>query len=52
MDTLMRLVGAARSTDFVRHAAHRRRDSLIRRCTRRILGLFTVERACAPCPTC
>lgn len=51
VDIPMRLVGTARSTDLTRHAADRRRDPLIQRCTRRILGLFTVEQACTPSPT-
>ncbi|HSJ00382.1 MAG TPA: hypothetical protein VLA59_08350 [Patescibacteria group bacterium] len=49
MDIPLRLVGTARSADFARHAADRQPDPLVQRCRRRVLGLFTVERACAPC---
>jgi hypothetical protein len=49
MDITMRLVAAARSTGFERSAAERRRDQLLQRCRRRLLGLFSVEQACAPC---
>ena len=49
MDIPLRLIGTARSSDFARHAADRRRDPLIQRCTHRVLGLFAVERACTPC---
>jgi hypothetical protein len=49
MDIPLRLVGTARSSDFARYAADRRRDPLIQRCKRRVLGLFSVERACTPC---
>ncbi|MGZ8562728.1 MAG: hypothetical protein ACXWWU_03825 [Candidatus Limnocylindria bacterium] len=49
MDIPMRLIGAARSSDFARSAADRGRDPLIQRCRRRILGLFSVEQACEPC---
>ena len=48
MDIPMRLVGAARSTDFAQYAADRRRDPLIQRCRRRVFGLFSVEQACTP----
>jgi len=49
MDIPLRLIGAARSSDFARAAADRRSDPFIERCRRRVLGLFTVEQACAPC---
>jgi hypothetical protein len=49
MDITMRLVAAARSTGFERSAAERRRDPLLRRCRRRLLGFLPVDRACAPC---
>lgn len=45
----LQLIGTARSADFARTAADRRRDPFIERCRRRLLGLFTVEQACAPC---
>ena len=48
MDIPLRLVGAARSSDFNRSAADRRRDPFIQRCRRRALGLFTVEQSCTP----
>jgi hypothetical protein len=49
VDTTLRLVGAARSSDFARSAAERRRDSAVERCRRRVLGIFTVEQNCTPC---
>ena len=49
MDIPLRLVGAARSSAFKQAAADRRRDPFIQRCRRRVLGLFSAERACAPC---
>jgi hypothetical protein len=48
MDIPLRLIGTARSSDFARSAADRRRDPLIQRCRRRVLGLFSVEQACTP----
>ena len=49
MDIPLRLVGAARSSDFARAAADRRRDTVLERCRRRVLGIFTVEQPCTPC---
>jgi hypothetical protein len=49
MDIPLRLIGAARSADFARAAADRRDETLMQRCRRRILGLFSVEQACTPC---
>lgn len=49
MDIPLRLVGTARSADFARSAADRRREPLIDRCRRRVLGLLSVEQACTPC---
>ena len=48
MDIPLRLIGTARSSDFARSAADRRRDPLIQRCRRRVLGLFSVEQSCTP----
>jgi len=42
----MRLVASARSADFARAAARRRREPTLARCHRRILGLLTVETRC------
>jgi hypothetical protein len=44
----MRLIGTARSADFARSAADRRRDTVLGRCRRRVLGLFSIEQACTP----
>ena len=49
MDIPLRLIGTARSADFARTAADRRRDPFIERCRRRVLGIFTVEQPCTPC---
>jgi hypothetical protein len=50
MDIPLRLIGAARSADFARSAADRRAETLMQRCRRRVLGLFSVEQQCTPCP--
>jgi hypothetical protein len=50
MDIPLRLIGSARSSDFARSAADRRRDPLIQRCQRRVLGLFSVEQTCTRGP--
>jgi hypothetical protein len=51
VDIPLRLVGAARSSDFARTAADRRRETVVERCRRRVLGIFSVEQRCVPCPT-
>lgn len=48
MDIPLRLIGTARSSDFARAAADRRRDPLVQHCQRRVLGLFSVEQTCTP----
>lgn len=48
MDIPLRLIGTARSSDFARSAAERRRDPLIHRCRRRVLGFLSVEQSCTP----
>lgn len=50
MDIPLRLIGSARASDLARLAADRRPDQLIQHCRRRVLGLFTVNRACTPSP--
>ncbi len=52
MDIPLRLIGTARSSAFARLAADRRRDTLIERCRRRILGLFSVDEPCTSHVTC